>query len=50
MVNKNVLPMDTTRIRLDSMVSLEEKLEQCLTDYAKITHEFEQKRINIKNR
>lgn len=51
MANKsNVLPMDTNRIRLDSMVSLEDKLEQCLTDYAKITQAFQKRRINIKNR
>lgn len=49
MVNKaKIVPIDTTRLRLDSLVSLEDQLNECLDDYKRITDVNKAKRVNQK--
>jgi hypothetical protein len=43
-----VIPMDTSRIRLDTLISLDDRLDECLADYKKITDAYKGKRSKNK--
>jgi len=45
-----VVSLDTSRLRLDSMDTLENKLTECLNEVKKITEVYKEKRANILRR
>ncbi|WP_178076104.1 hypothetical protein [Paenibacillus oralis] len=39
-----IIPIDTSRLQLDSLVSMEDQIDGCVYDYKKITDVYKAKR------